>query len=129
MSQRLLVLALLTLTAAASVGLIGATLRTGSPAFRLFYMKPLRTLGKYSYGFYVYHMLYGWAWIQFLVFVGSKTHSLAIAGVVALALNFLVTFTVSKLSYDPFEVRFLRFKKHFEYDSEITEHQHAFTTK
>jgi len=119
----------LTLTAAASAGLIGMTLRTGSPAFRLFHLKPLRTLGKYSYGFYIYHALYEWAWIQFLVFLIKTSHSIAIAGIVSLALNFFVTFMISKISYDFFEVRFLRFKKHFEYDSEVTEHRHVFTTK
>jgi peptidoglycan/LPS O-acetylase OafA/YrhL len=119
----------LTLTATASAGLIGSTLRQGSPASRLFYLRPLRTLGKYSYGFYIFHALYLWGWIQFLVFLGSKTHSLALAGIIALSVNFAVTFLLSKLSYDLFEVRFLRFKSHFEYDSEITEHKHAFTTK
>ena len=117
-----------TLIALASAGLIGTTLRSGSPSFRLFCLKPLRTLGKYSYGFYIFHVLYGWAWIQFLVFVSAKTHSMALGGIIALTTNFLVTFTVSKLSYDLFEVRFLRFKKHFEYDSEVAGHRHAFTT-
>ena len=119
----------LTLTAAASAGLIGATLRPGSPAFRLFYLKPIRQLGKYSYGFYIFHVLYGWAWIRFLVFVFGKTHSLPIAGTISLTTNFVLTFLVAKLSYDFFEVRFLRFKTHFEYDVEIAEHKHAFTTR
>ena len=46
-----------------------------------------------------------------------------------MSINFAVTFLVSKLSYDLFEIRFLRLKRHFEYDSEIAEHKHAFTTK
>ncbi|HEX3572749.1 MAG TPA: acyltransferase [Acidobacteriaceae bacterium] len=119
----------LTLTAAASAGLIGITLRPGSPAFQMFYFKPFRVLGKYSYGFYIFHVLYGWAWIRFLVFMFGKTHSLVTAGVVEVTTNFAVTFLISKLSYDFYEVRFLRFKKHFEYDSEIADHKHAFTTK
>ena len=40
-----------TCIALASAGLIGSTLRAGSPAFKLFYRKPLRILGKYGYGF------------------------------------------------------------------------------
>ena len=119
----------LSLTAAASAGLIGSTLRTGGPAFKLFYRKPLRVLGKYSYGFYIFHVIYGWAWIMFLVYMGKVTHSMVLAGLIALGTNFVVTFVVSKLSYDLFEVRFLRFKKYFEYDSEQVEHKHAFTTK
>jgi peptidoglycan/LPS O-acetylase OafA/YrhL len=108
----------LTLIAIAAVGLIGSTLDSGTPEFRLFSQKPLRTLGKYSYGFYIFHVLYGWAWIQFFVFLSRKTHSLVLGGLIALITNFCVTFIVSKLSYDLFEVRFLRFKTHFEYDSE-----------
>jgi peptidoglycan/LPS O-acetylase OafA/YrhL len=119
----------LTITALASAGLIGSTLRAGSPAYRLFYRKPLRTLGKYSYGFYIFHYIFVWAWIQLLVLFTNHFHSKAIAGVLALGINFAVTFLVSKLSYDHFEVKFLRWKRHFEYDSEIAEHKHAFVTK
>jgi hypothetical protein len=34
---------------------------------------------------------------------------------------------VAKLSYDLFEVRFLRFKRNFEYDSELRDHRANFT--
>ncbi|MBN9616439.1 MAG: hypothetical protein BGO25_02105 [Acidobacteriales bacterium 59-55] len=119
----------LPLLAFASAGLIGSTLRAGSPAFRLFYLKPLRVLGKYSYGFYVYHLLFVSAWLQLLIWLQSRLHSLALSGLIALPLNFAVTFLVSKLSYDLIEVRFLRLKRHFEYDSEVADHKHAFTTK
>jgi peptidoglycan/LPS O-acetylase OafA/YrhL len=118
-----------TCTALASAGLIGATLRAGSPAFKLFYLKPLRILGKYSYGFYIYHAIYGWAWIQFLILAFHHVHSLAMAGVIELTTAFFATFLVSKLSYDLFEVKFLRWKRHFEYDSELAEHKHAFNIK
>ncbi len=116
-------------TALASTGLIGMTLVPGSRTFRFFYAKPLRVLGKYSYGFYIFHMIYGWAWIQLLVKVTAWTHSLLFGGLVALPLNFLTNFVLAKLSYDYFEVRFLRWKRHFEYDSELSTHKHAFTTK
>ena len=119
----------LTIVALAAAGLIGCTLRAGSPVFRLFYWKPFRILGKYSYGFYIFHLLFIWAWIRLLVFVTHLLHSRALAGVLVLALNFAVTFLVSKLSYDHFEVKFLRLKRHFEYDSEIAQDKHAFTTK
>jgi peptidoglycan/LPS O-acetylase OafA/YrhL len=118
-----------TCTALASAGLIGVTLRAGSPAFKLFYRRPLRTLGKYSYGFYIYHAIFNWAWISFLGFAVRHLHSLAAAGAIELSSAFLATFLVSKLSYDLFEVKFLRLKRHFEYDSELTEHKHAFTSK
>jgi peptidoglycan/LPS O-acetylase OafA/YrhL len=120
----------LTAIALAAAGLIGSTLRAGSPAFKLFYRKPMRVLGKYSYGFYIYHAIYEKAWIQFLIVTYFHVHqSKAIAGAIALSVNFVVTFFVAKLSYDLFEVKFLGWKRHFEYDSEIAEHKHAFTVK
>jgi peptidoglycan/LPS O-acetylase OafA/YrhL len=116
--------------AIACAGLIGSTLRAGSPAFQLFYRKPLRILGKYSYGFYVYHLIFMRAWIQLLILLYFRAgKSIVIAGVLALSINFVVTFLIAKLSYDYFELKFLRWKNRFEYDSEITEHKHAFTVK
>jgi len=114
------------LLALASAGLIGVTLRSGSPAFRLFNLRPLRILGKYSYGFYVYHVLWAGAWAALVGFFTQKLHSTVLANALTDVLNFSVTFLVAKLSYDYFEVRFLRFKKHFEYDSELREHRTNF---
>ena len=116
----------LTLIALASAGLIGTALRHGGPAYRVFHLAPMRVLGRYSYGFYIFHMLFGWAWIQFLIFAGSVLHSIALAGIAELSAAFLTTFLVSKLSYDLFESRFLRWKRRFEYDSEMRTHHHAF---
>ena len=116
----------LTLTATASAGLIGTALRRESNVFRMFHLWPLRLLGRYSYGFYIFHMLYGWAWIQLLVLVTRRLHSLALGGVVALSANLVTTFLVSMLSYELYERRFLRFKRHFEYDTELRSHKHAF---
>lgn len=119
----------LTIFAITFAGLIGSTLRTDGPAYRIFNLKPLRILGKYSYGFYIYHLLFRWVWIEFLIWCNAKLHSLALAGIVALSTNFIVTFLVSKISYDFFESRFLRYKVHFEYDRELESHRHAFTTR
>ena len=92
-------------------------------------MKPARLVGKYSYGFYLFHALFRKAWVALLVVLMHRTHSMAVAGVVTLAVNYVATFMVAKLSFDWFEVRFLRWKRNFEYDSEIAEHKHAFVTK
>jgi len=116
----------LSITALASAGLIGMTLRPGSAAYRVFHLRPLRILGRYSYGFYIYHVLFGWAWIQFLVVLENRLHSLALAGAIAIPLNFVTTFLVSKYSYELFERRFLVLKRGFEYDAEMQEHRHAF---
>jgi hypothetical protein len=38
----------------------------------------------------------------------------------------MTTFLAAKLSYDLYEVKFLKWKYKFEYDSEIKEHKTAF---
>jgi peptidoglycan/LPS O-acetylase OafA/YrhL len=116
----------LTFIGLASAGLIGMSLRVGSPAFRLFHLRPARILGKYSYGFYVWHLVWTSAWLALLVKLEQVTHSIVIAGLITLPSIFLLTFLVSKLSYDLFEVRFLGLKRHFEYDSELRTHKTAF---
>ncbi|MDE3104259.1 MAG: acyltransferase [Acidobacteriota bacterium] len=121
----LLLTAGLTMTAVASAGLIGMVLPAESMAGRLFSLPPLRRLGKYSYGFYIYHVLFGFAWIAFLVALEQRLHSVAVAGVVAIATNFTVTYLVARLSYEQYEVRFLRLKPRFDYDLETARHQHA----
>jgi peptidoglycan/LPS O-acetylase OafA/YrhL len=110
----------------ASMGLIGATLHPTSIAHRIFNVRAFRVLGKYSYGFYVWHLIWWKAWIQLLVVVMAKTHSVLLGGLVELPLAFATTFLVAKLSYDLFEVRFLRLKRRWEYDTELITHKTAF---
>ena len=112
----------------ASTGLIGMALRPGGLTFRTLTLRPLLALGRYSYGFYVYHLLLMWQWIRLLTFLSDRTHSRALSGAIALSLNFATTFLIAKFSFNFFESRFLRYKKHFEYDSEKRTHQHAFLT-
>ena len=116
----------LSFAALASFGLIGLTLRSASVAFRVFNVRPARVLGKYSYGFYVWHVVWAKASIAFLVYLAIRLHSFMLAGLIELPLLFLTVFLVAKLSYDLFEVRFLKLKRHFEYDSELRTHKTAF---
>ena len=116
----------LTVVGIASMGLIGMTLRAGSAAFRLFQWRPARVLGRYSYGFYVWHIVWGRVWLALLVWATARFHSAAVGGVITLPLAFGTTLLVAKLSYDFFEVRFLKWKRNFEYDSELRTHETAF---
>ncbi len=106
------------LLAFASAGLIGWVLEPDSAAFRVFNLRPLRVLGRYSYGFYVYHLLFGAAWAALTKVVAARLHSVSLGSALVLFLNFSVTFLVAKLSYDLFELRFLRWKQEFSYDAE-----------
>jgi peptidoglycan/LPS O-acetylase OafA/YrhL len=107
-----------TLIALASAGLIGWALDPTSAAFRVLTLKPLRVLGRYSYGFYVYHVLFAAAWAALTAWLIGLLHSRTLAAAGVLAVNFAVTFLVAKASYEFFESRFLLKKTTFAYDSE-----------
>ncbi len=115
--------------AIASAGLVGSTLRAGSPAFRFFGMRPLRYFGRYSYGFFVLHLLYFEEWIQLRLFLGRRLGSPNLGGVLMFLITFASVFLLAKLSYDNFEIRFLRWKKFFQYDAEIASHTHGYRLK
>ena len=108
----------LTLIALAGAGLIGWALSRRTMAERLLRLRPLRVLGRYSYGFYVYHLIWAKAW----VYVGERLtgilHSGVMARILTTLLNFGLTFLVAKWSFDWFEVRWLRLKVRFAYDAE-----------
>ena len=110
----------LTLIALAGAGLIGWALKRGTLAERLLRLRPLRVLGRYSYGFYIYHLIWSKAWVYVGERLAEVMHSGAMARILTTLLNFGVTFLVAKLSYDWFEVHWLRQKVHFAYDAETS---------
>ena len=113
------------LVAVASAGLVGSTLRAGSLAFRFFHLAPLRYFGRYSYGFFLFHVLFFEAWIHLRLHLARVLGSGNLAGIIIVPVIFGTTFLAAKLSYDLFERRFLRLKKHLQYDSERATHRHA----
>jgi len=108
-----------TVVAIACAGLVGCALRKESLASRFFGFGPLRYFGRYSYGFYVLHILYFQEWVQFRYLLVRKLHSTNLGGVAMFVITFALIFLAAKLSYDLFEVRFLRLKRYFRYDAEI----------
>jgi peptidoglycan/LPS O-acetylase OafA/YrhL len=98
----------------ASAGLIGLAIQSNTFVFRVFSLRPLRTLGKYSYGFYIYHMLFSKGRIFFLLWCESYFHSMMIGGLVFAFTSFIVTFIVSGVSYEFYEKRFLSMKSKFQ---------------
>jgi peptidoglycan/LPS O-acetylase OafA/YrhL len=91
----------------------------GSVVARFFRASWLRTLGKYSYGLYVYHGLLSFYMLELhaqdrlQAVLGS--HSLAIAAQTVLGVG--VSLAVAALSYELFEKRFLALKRLFERES------------
>ena len=107
-----------TMIALASAGLIGCALDAGSAVTRFFELRPLRVLGRYSYGFYVYHLLFAAGWAALTAVLALRLHSVLLGAVVGVVVNFVITFVVAWLSYELFETRFLRWKRRFAYDQE-----------
>jgi peptidoglycan/LPS O-acetylase OafA/YrhL len=111
----------LTLIALAGAGLIGWVLVPGTMGERVLRLRPLRALGRYSYGFYVYHLIWAKAWVYVAERLTGVLHSGVMAGVLTTLINFGLTFLVAKLSFDWYEVRWLRLKVRFAYDAETGE--------
>ena len=80
-------------------------------------MKPLRTIGKYSYGFYVYHVLFGKAQLAYLIWCMDLFHSMMIGGLVYSSTYYLAILALSAFSFHFYEKRFLLLKSHFQYES------------
>ncbi len=102
-----------TLIAMASAGLIGWTLDPGSAVARFFALQPFRVLGRYSYGFYVYHLLFAAGWAALTAALVRWLHSVLLGAAVGIAGQLAITFVVARLSYELFEARFLRWKRRF----------------
>ena len=89
--------------------------------------KPLRTLGKYSYGLYVYHIL---LWPSFNYYLGNRhlqdiltrrfhigTGSYTAGVLLHIAIAGTFSFAAAWLSWQLMEKHFLKLKRYFEYDS------------
>jgi peptidoglycan/LPS O-acetylase OafA/YrhL len=91
-----------------SGGLILCALRGGTILSRILSVAPLRLLGKYSYGFYVYHVLLA---PVLGLYLGRSSAILAVSA--SLVVEFLIIFAISALSYHFLEQPFLRLKVYF----------------
>jgi peptidoglycan/LPS O-acetylase OafA/YrhL len=105
-----------TVLALCSANLINWSL-SNSVSARLFQWKPLRFMGKYSYGIYILHLIVFTA-LQPLLRRGllhfSKNKSIGIlaTGLIAFGLSVLLAYA----SYHLYEKQFLRLKRYFRYD-------------
>ena len=89
-------------------GMILSALRGGNLLFRILTLAPLRVLGRYSYGFYVYHVL-----LMPLISVHwLDAPSTAMLAVHVIA-DFSIILAVSAASYHLLEMPFLRMKGRF----------------
>lgn len=77
--------------------------------------RPLRQIGKYSYGMYVIHKpLHDFFSVRVLKALGAHTEGMILNATLHLAGVTLVSFVLAWLSYHLFEVHFLNLKRYFE---------------
>jgi peptidoglycan/LPS O-acetylase OafA/YrhL len=110
----------LTFLGMASAGLIALAIQESSPAFRFFSIYPLRIIGKYSYGFYVYHILFVQAVVAYLLWCMAFFHSMFTGGLFYASTSYLAVLLVSGMSYELFEKRFLAMKSRFQSSTQET---------
>jgi peptidoglycan/LPS O-acetylase OafA/YrhL len=101
----------------ASVGLVGTCIQPHTVISKVLSSAPLRRLGVYSYGFYVYHVLFDSSREMFFTWAKIYFRSVAVAGALTAAIYFVGTLILAALSYELYEKRFLNLKRFFRYES------------
>ena len=84
-------------------------------AWRVGSMRVLRFFGRYSYGLYVYHILFAPLTTPLQWYLQRKTHSVMLGGLGYVATVFVGTCVLSVLSYELYEKQWLRLKRRFAY--------------
>ena len=106
------------------IGVLVAALESASVAHRIFQWSFLRSLGKYSYGIYVLHIfvahLFATMTSRLLgtslrIWLTPHLHSRALAVLIEFCVNAIAVFLAAYLSYNLYEVHFLRLKRYFGY--------------
>lgn len=95
--------------------LIVLALEPNSLIARFGRLSPLRLLGRYSYGLYVYHLIAGFALGNLLSWIQLRTHSIVIGGILFTFAVFFGSLMMAVASYELYERRFLRLKRYFPY--------------
>jgi peptidoglycan/LPS O-acetylase OafA/YrhL len=109
------------------VAVLLASLDTESIAHRIFSWQSLRSLGKYSYGIYVLHIFVAYLFGTLLYralgtslrdFLAPRLHWRPLAVLIEFFANAAVVIFAAYLSYNLYEVHFLRLKRYFSYRKE-----------
>ncbi|MGH9596177.1 MAG: acyltransferase family protein, partial [Edaphobacter sp.] len=102
--------------AAVSACICLLALEPGSFTNRFGSLSALRFIGRYSYGMYVYHILFwpGLSWIQ--PWLQVRLHSIVLGGVCFTLLMLGGTMVLAVASYELYEKQWLKLKNRFAYD-------------
>ena len=104
-----------TLLNIAAGGLILSSLQPRTLVFRVMTLWPLRVLGKYSYGFYVYHVLLApfLSYVMPAIDISRPKRVVYAHMILGWTIDFLAVLAVSAASYHWIEAPFLRLKGRF----------------
>jgi peptidoglycan/LPS O-acetylase OafA/YrhL len=106
------------------VALLLTSITPGSVAHRMFDAAWLRSLGKYSYGMYVLHIFVSkvagywitrWLGASLRIALTPALHSRILAVLMEFLVNVLIVYAAAWLSYNLYEVHFLRLKRYIPY--------------
>ena len=92
-------------------------LKPGGAVNRIGSLSGLRFVGRYSYGMYVYHILFWPALSGVLRWLQSRLHSVTLGGVCFVLLMLAATTVTAVVSYELYEKQWLRLKGLFAYQS------------
>lgn len=108
----------------AAVALFGAilalALQPGTWPSRLGQLTPLRSLGKYSYGFYLFHQIPMKSYDDVVQWAAGLTRFTLLGEIAGVVIIFAITLVAAVLSYHTLEKSFLRMKRFFAYDDETS---------
>jgi peptidoglycan/LPS O-acetylase OafA/YrhL len=96
-------------------------LQPGTIANRIGSTSFLRFFGKYSYGMYVFHYVFGPATRPLLALLQVRSHSIVGGGLMYIGVVFLGTIVISGASYNLYEKHWLRLKSKFSYAASNTQ--------
>lgn len=88
-------------------------LQPGTLASRIGSLPALRFFGKYSYGMYVFHLVFSPFTSRLQPVLQARLHSIVLGGLLYVGLIFLGTILISVLSFNLYEKRWLRLKSKF----------------
>jgi len=91
-------------------------LRSGSVVNRIGNLSMLRFVGRYSYGMYVYHILFWPGLARMQPWLQAHLHSTVLGGICFTLLMLGGTIVVAVASYELYEKQWLRLKRLFVYE-------------
>jgi peptidoglycan/LPS O-acetylase OafA/YrhL len=96
--------------------LLGLTLLPGTPVHRATNLRPLRFIGRYSYGLYLWHDIPGRAFDGWIAYSQDLFHPIWLSGLFGVACLFAFCLLLAIASYHAVELPCLHLKRYFSYD-------------